>query len=506
MATFYYNRLSNENIYSQWTKHLQTDAYIRDIDGILKKNRQELENAFQSSSTEQIKAIHQVCGDLDYGFAELCSHLQSINSNISELRGEINEMAAMLDWKLSMLIEELRLTNQLLGHIAKLLRIPDSQKQRVYYIERGLKYLKNAILEGISSSFYSDALESFKEAEKIERKDYITLNRIGQIFLYSKEYLNVPLAEEYFLKSAREAFAEANVGGTTTSNNFTPIDYKTSIYSQNHFLAATAEAYLYAGRTCYLQQKLLEATSHAEKAYKLIPDFVEAGFEQAKYLAANNQENEAVRVLETVIEKDRFYSIKTMNDQDLSTKLPILKMLERFQQKTLEKAKSELNVCKNMMKSGSKARRPILEIEKQINMNSFLSGMKALDLLGARYRMPYYIYEQRSEEVRRKSIDPNLKISEFLEKENQSREAYEDAIQEAKGEIIETNVAIFGWGAAALGFVIGFFRGCSVQHFSMEWGNWFLTILICAAIGALIGFLVGHSKDPNVIDDPYLQQ
>jgi hypothetical protein len=458
MATFYYDRFSSENINSQWTKHLQTNAYIRDIDGIVKKNRQELEATIQNSSSEQVKAIQQVCGKIDDGFAEVSYHLRSINTNISELRGEINEMAAIFDWKLSMLIEEQRLTNQLLGHIAKLLRIPDSQKQRVYFIEQGLKYLKNAILEDINSSFFSDALEGFKEAEKIERKDYITLNRIGQIHLYSKKYLDIPVAEEYFLKSARESYAEAIAGGTTTSLNLLPNgnqstsyydsqfpyevearlkkvckeqgiltatkiiydefgwdlkkakDYMDKLASQmkksdssanqnsnialnNPFILATAESYLYASRACYLQQKLTEASAYAEKAYKLIPEFVEAGFEQAKYLAANNQENEAVKVLETVIEKDRFYSIKTMNDQDLSTKPAILKMLERLQQKVVTKAKTELEKCKGIMNPRSKARELIAEIEYHILKNNFISGMKALDILTVRHTLTYKDYK-----------------------------------------------------------------------------------------------------------------
>jgi hypothetical protein len=102
------------------------------------------------------------------------------------------------------------------------LRIPDSQKQRVYYIEQGLKYLKNAILEGANSTFFIDALESFKESEKIEKKDFITLNRIGYIFLYSINHFNPGMAEEYFLRSSREAYAEAMIGGTSTANNFSP--------------------------------------------------------------------------------------------------------------------------------------------------------------------------------------------------------------------------------------------------------------------------------------------
>ena len=389
MATFYYNRNSHEDINSQWTKHLQANAYVGDIEGIVYQNQLEIQRTIQNASSGQIKAIQQVCGRLDDGIREVNQHLQDINFNISGLRGEINAMASMLDWKLSLIIEEQKVTNQLLGHIAQLLRIPDSQKQRVYHIEQGLKYLKNAILEGTKSSFYIDSLESFKEAEKIERKDYITLNRIGQIYLYSEKYRNFPLSEEYFLMSAREAFAESNVGGTTTSNNLTPSGHQPKIYSQNPFKAAAAEAYAYAGRTCYLQNKLTEAAELVGKAFDLVPEFNVAGFEHAKYLAANNQEIEAAKVLEKVINNDRYFSIKTLRDEDLASKQTILKLLENFRESAINKANTELEKCKVIMNPRSKAKPVIEVIENEIKKNNFLSGMKALDLLTTQQTLPY---------------------------------------------------------------------------------------------------------------------
>ncbi len=499
MASFYIDRHSSESVNSQWIKHLQTNAYIRDIDSIVSQNRNELQTTIQNASAEQTKAIQQVCGSLNDGFAEVSSHLKNINSNISELRGEISEMAAMLDWRLSMLIEEQRLTNQLLGHIAQILRIPDSQKQRVYYIEQGLKYLKNAYLEGINSPFFIDAMEGFIEAEKIEKKDYITLNRIGQIYLYSQKYLNIPLAQEYFLKSAREAMVEANAGGTTVSNHFTPSGNQPLIYSQNPFTAAQAEAYLYASRTCYLQQKYSEAIELAGKAYQLIPEFVEAGFEQAKYLAANNQENEAAQVLETVINKDRLFSIKTLNDKDLASKPQILKLLERLQQSVISIANKELQECTNSMCSNSKASSILNEIQNNISKNSFLAGMKALDLLNANYSLSYLSYSKGEYNgINQRVISSPQKLSSFVKAEAYSPRQLENLRQEMIQEASKDNayMGIFFGGIG--GIVIGFFRGCTVKDFSMDWGTLFLTAIVCAGLGALIGYISGQFTDTSI--------
>jgi hypothetical protein len=381
MASFYINRHSNESVNSQWIRYLQTNAYIRDIESIVIQNRNELQSTIQNTSSEQIRAIHQVCGALNEGFAEVSSHLKNINSNISELRGEISEMASMLDWKLTMLIEEQRVTNELLSQITKMLRIPDSQKQRVYHIEQGLKYLKSALSEGIDSSYFLDSFDNFKQAEKIEKNDYFTLNRIGLIYLYSKQFLNISLAEEYFLKSAREAFVEAFVGGTSTSNNLIPTGSQSTIYSENPFKVATAEAYIYAGRACYLQHKFIEAITFAGKAFNLVPGFIEAGFEQAKYLAANNQEIESVQILEKILEKDPYFSIKILQDPDLISKKLVLDFIENIYKTKQTEVENLINEFSQYKITNEAANEIIFEAKRLVLGNNFLSYVEAIKII-----------------------------------------------------------------------------------------------------------------------------
>jgi hypothetical protein len=490
MSTFHYNRFSGESANSQWSRYIQTQSYISDVGEIVSQNRKDLQATLNTASAEQKQAFQQVCGTLDDGFREVSQHLQEVNCNISELRGEISSMASMLDWKLSLMIEQQRLTNQLLGQVVRLLRIPDSQKQRVYHIEQGLKYLTNAIREGIDSPFYADALEGFREAERIERKDYITLNRIGQIHLYSRQHMNIPVAEEYFLKSAREAFAEANAGGTPTASHFAPEGDQPLIYSKSPFIAATAEACLYASRACYLQQKLPQAVEHAGYAYRLVPEFLEAGFEQAKYLAANDQDDEAAAILQTVISKDRYFSIKTLSDADLSSKKSVLNLLADFHAKAISQAKQELSRCKDIIRSDSEARGLVEEAERHLSQNSFISGMKALDVLTANHQLPYKEFRRAdvvTVDIRRQTVAPSQTLVEFIRKENQSAKHLETLREEAKRETVKAGIMLFGVGGAAIGFVVMFFKG-------------FIALIICAVLGAVIGAAVGRNKEPIIRD------
>jgi hypothetical protein len=498
MATFYYNRFSNENIHSQWMRHLQNNAYVKDVDYIVSQNRREFEKTIENASDEQKKAIQQVCGTLEDGFKEIRQHLRYINFNIAELRGEINEMASMLDWKLSLMIEEQRLTNHLLEKITELQRIPESQKQKVYYIEEGLKYLKNSIIEGVDSEYYSMAYKNFTEAEKINEDDYITLNKIGQIYLYSKKYLNVPLAKKYFLKSAREAFAEANVGGTPTSKYLRPFGQQPLIYSQNPYKVATAEAYLYAGRACYLQQETSEAAELAGKAYNLVPEFLEAGFEQAKYLAANNQDDEAARVLETVIAKDRYFSITALQEEDFKDKPHILKLIQKLCVEATTKATVEFLECKNIMKVESKATTVMNKIHQFVLKCDYLSSLKALDLLHADYQLPYLRNDRDGERINVVTLTTSQKLMAFIKAENHSDKHFLELKNEAKKEIVNDRKIFGGLWGGGIGFVVGFFKGCTVHDFSMNSGTWLATTVGFAVIGMIIGAIIGASTEPTI--------
>lgn len=385
MASFHFNRFSGETAASQWSRYLQVEAYISDVGDIVSRNMDEIRSTMHDASAEQRQAFHQLCGALDNGFNEVTRHLRDVTHGIADLRSEINGMAAMLDWRLSLMIEEQRIATALLGELAQLLRIPDSQKQRVYYIEQGLKYLKSAIREGIDSAFFTDALEEFKKAEQIERKDYFTLNRIGHIYLYSRLYMDIPLSEQYFRDSARYAYAEAIADGTATTSRLTPKGDLPQSYSKNPFDAATAEAYLYAGRACYLQRKLPQAVANARNAYQLMPEFLEAGFEQAKYLAASDRDDEAATVLLTVMVQDRSFVVKMWLDSDLGSKERILKLVGEVRAKAISLVKRELSRSRdNIIALGGGVGALFDELERQLSTTSamtVLDVLKVLDVL-----------------------------------------------------------------------------------------------------------------------------
>lgn len=399
MSTFYYNRFSNESRESQWSRHIQNQSYIEDVNkyfrdntkqqtkdfsGIISQQTREFNENIREASREQVLAIQEstnaVCGTLNAGFELLSDNLQDISYSIDELRSEVSAMSSMLNWKLSLLIEHQRITNLLLGNIAILLRIPDIQKERQYHIEQGIKFLKNAIFD---SDFYEDSLNNLLKAEKIEPADFFALHRIGLIYLYSPKHLELNKAEEYFKKAAKYAVAETNVGASITTN-YLAGDLNKNLTEQGPSIDSiklqAAEAFMFAGRSYYIQGKLNEAAEYASKAFNLVPQLVEAGFTQAKALAANNNDSQAAIVLEKVINRDRFYSLKTLSDLDLCPRPSILSLLKKLQKEATDKAIDTLHYCKGKIILGSNATEYLNKIERLTNKNTYLTSKKAIDL------------------------------------------------------------------------------------------------------------------------------
>ena len=174
---------------NQYQEYVQNQNYVTQIDRAIRETgdanaeviairSRELQNAIRISSQEQSDAIIQaseaICSTLETGFGE-------VNDNLYGIRDDINGVSRLVGHGFSLVVEQLKITNRYLGQIENLLRIPDSQKQRVNHINEGIKYLQSAFQQSAVSDFYTDALEEFQAFETIEKKDFFALYHIGFI-------------------------------------------------------------------------------------------------------------------------------------------------------------------------------------------------------------------------------------------------------------------------------------------------------------------------------------
>lgn len=346
MAAFYWKIHSDIPLIKQWESHIQTQRYVKDVTDAIQKQTEEYNRTIERVS-EQHKhamrgAMNAVCGTLTDGFQKLSVRLDDINDSLYEIR-------SLLSWELSTLIEEQRINNLLTKNNAVLLRVPDSQKQRQYHFEQGMRFLENA--RKIDTDFYEDAIDNLLKAEDIERTDYFVLHRIGIVFLYSPKHLNLHKAEAYFKKAARYAAADTHPQAIRQANILNAdlnYDLENQFLDDQSVKQTAARSLMQAGISVYLQENIQESIELFSKAILYAPYLLEAKFALAKSYLAANQDTQAASTLEDVIRLNSKYSIAAAEDPDFATNTKIQAVLQKLQVESQNEAKKLLETSNDI--------------------------------------------------------------------------------------------------------------------------------------------------------------
>ena len=402
MTPFYYNLQSGEDFYPQWMRYLQNNAYLEEqmltMQEYMDKQAAQLNATLEMVSEEQADVMREsagiICDVLTAGQEQLAQKLEPREDQeakslaramerIGEIKGDFEELFELFDWRMSMLLEEQRIENLLTENIAKLLRIPESQKERQYNVEQGLRFFNNARFD---EDLYEDALYFLLKAAKLNRTDYFVLHRIGMIYLYGSKEVDVAKAEAYFLKAAKYAIVEShpeaislvNILESDVQDAVCPMKAsREEVYEKVKLLAA--EANFQAGICCYIQGKFADAAMLSEKAFGLAPQMLEALYNQAKALCARGEYPRAITIVKSLLAKDSHYAMRLVVDPDFSSKAPIRDALAEIRDEAVAKAENWLKQLKKIMVPGSEAQSFLEKIEALLYKNTFLDAQAALD-------------------------------------------------------------------------------------------------------------------------------
>jgi tetratricopeptide (TPR) repeat protein len=329
-----------------------------------------------------------ITGTLENGFNALIETnskgFNQVSSDLNGINNTLNNISGILDWGFSETIEQIKTSNILLGNIAVLLKIAEFEKESEAYIKEGMKFFKNAMF---NKKRYSDALENFLLAEKVAKRNYFLLQKIGLVYLFSKEHLNIDLALQYFLKASDYSLDETRDNSAKTTN-FLNIDvsedfnnYTTSVLS---IKSQTAYSYIYAGRCYYLQKQYSKALEYATKANTMMPNILEASYDMAKYNSVLNDVDKSIEILDEIIAKDKFISLKVINDFDLISKPKVVGYLESLRKNTVNELETELShfqlgIDNNIVKS------LVNNAKSNFKLNKFLQSKISIENLNKQY-------------------------------------------------------------------------------------------------------------------------
>lgn len=384
MANYIYNPYRGEERQKKLYDFEQSKSLNENLEKTFEKIGRNISDSISESTREIVGSLDEsfnvVTNVLGTGFSGISSNLDNINSSIENLTFSTENLALMLDWRLSEEINQQRISNLLLGNVALLLRVPDFQKERQYYIEQGFKHYKNASLD---ADLYEDALKNLLEAEKRETTDYIVLYQIGMIYLHStkKESQDWAKAEDYFRRAAKYSIVESNPESQRTLNILVG-EVNQNISTPEAAKEFAARAYFRAGIACYRQDKFAEAAELCEKAYSLSPSLLEAGFLQAKSLAVLDKAEESVEILRGVIQAQPFiYALKTASDTDLEPKGEVQQLLIQLRDSAVYRASERLSKLKAENINEPQFTSILSRVELLIRKNTFLDALNALDEL-----------------------------------------------------------------------------------------------------------------------------
>ena len=335
--------------YIDYVKNTSLAKYSADVVG----------SYIEEASARQLAATASVgraiCGELYDGFSSLQAQLKrldlhqaqqlgEVSRGIGQISSELQRVFGVLEGvnqRLELVRDEIKTSNVLLENIGELLRIPDSQKQRQHHIEMALKFLKNA---GKDQDLYQDALQDLLDAEKLKRDDFFVLHRIGMIYLYATDLINLEKALDYFTRAAKYAAIESDPDAARLSNVLNQRVNK-KFADQAHRLpdkesdittgsfedsisTLAAESYFQAGTALYALSRFEEASRMAQKAATRKTLEAKYLFFFAKYLTRLGRVDQAIPQLQKAIELVPEMSLATIGDFDLNREQTVLDLLE----------------------------------------------------------------------------------------------------------------------------------------------------------------------------------
>ena len=296
------------------------------------------------------------------GIAQINQGVNAIATGMNTLNNSLLFSAQLLSNQISqaasMIKVQLQQVENALYQILDELRIPESQRERRYHIEEGIKYFSKGMQTG-DCLYFEDALDEFSTALSIERKDYFSWYYLGMIYLYSKDNIDLEKAISSFDRYIHYAAA-------------LPLRH----YLFDEVLMMKAECHYLEG--------------NPEQAYKDITDIltnsIKATLRGVKYLSCSGKADEKIKATEIfkqLVEKNPYLIMQVLEDYDIVANDFIMQYISEYKNRLVIEIKS---IFSNNERDLDLLSRPIERelIQDIILKKQHLNQLKIMDLLKLR--------------------------------------------------------------------------------------------------------------------------
>lgn len=276
-------------------------------------NKVEIANAYLSDlnkgmalSNRYSQQIVQSIGQLNAGVTQVNQNLVETNNNLIAINRTLSVgfsiLSVSISSKLDFIIEELR--------------IPETQRERRYHIQEGMKYLAQATKDN-DDLYFEDALDEFQKAINIESKDFFSHYYAGYIYMYSKAHLDIDKAVDHLQRFIH--YAKAALDTALAKSLWDDGCYNLSL------------SYYIQGKLSDAMRTIALEIGNSEKVL----------LQQAKYLSLGNdvEKQQAMEVVTKILHKNPYAVMLLMQDKDLLMNPYLVGHIERLRIESYSKAK-----------------------------------------------------------------------------------------------------------------------------------------------------------------------
>ncbi len=353
------------------------ELYDQTIRKLSQQAQTSIDNAEGNKAREIYQVVQIIAGSFLTGLAMYNAILTHLNSGADS--EEIGELAPVLDWRLSLSVDQARIGKIFNDDIALLLHAPSSETPWFKKLEQGLSLYRDASPDNQNYARALQTLTELLDSGQTVHIDYVILHRIGLLYLYVPSLLDLAKAEAYLIKAA-ECMLEENDPLTKRLLSSLADAGARGLTEDFSFLMkrVAAESFFHAGVACYAQGELVAAADLFGKSRELF-HLPEAGYLQAKCFIALGRHNDAAPILEDVIKAQRIYAFKAATDTDIFQKPVVLAVLTKLRDEAFREAAVHIQRCRSEMIQGSQAAPVLSEMEQRVKQRNYYAILGVSD-------------------------------------------------------------------------------------------------------------------------------
>ena len=246
---------------------------------------------------------------------ELNEQNTATNCALYDILENINDMSSGIGINSQALLEQIRLANTGIQKLIEICKWPEFQKEKIYYFEQGLSYLKQT---PINTKRYEDAIECLKKAYELDDKDYLVNYELGQIYLYAKDHINFQQAKYHLLKA-----------------------YDYAVSSNEMFSGKIA---LHLGYCYYMVFNFTEAIKYFEHAYITDNTCLEAKNIQMECYSHTENPNALLKNLKLLADSDMAWLSAAMNNFNISKWTQVSAFIDSYKKELSENITNRLGI------------------------------------------------------------------------------------------------------------------------------------------------------------------